>query len=1124
MPYSYNITGDTFPGGTISVPFPYLDRSHVHVEVGGTAVSSSLFEWTSNSLLTALAGFPIGQTKVYRATPIDSLDTTLTGVSVFDYQGVNRTHLRLLYAIQEAIDRLGDIQLPGASDLSQWTTIYEHGGTGLGYPFNDRDAFQAALNSGKNVYVTPAKNGARWFLRGSLNVPSGTTVVFLRGAGIEMMNDGGRGIRWNSHTRGVDIDILLHGNKAYQSTSDFTRGAGAVWIGDLYPPNNVDGPLYETVDVTIRGLRVLGSQFNPDGTQNAFSVHGVSIWGPTRLVDIEQFDMRGRYISYFLHADWGTSQPRVDRVTGEIHPYDDISHPFNIRLANGYIEGDYSWVFPAGHPNAGKPVAVNGLSSSNARMLVMENIHIKNIAEAVWVKIGDGGTSISQTDIPRGSELAGIIGRNITVENARNFGFQVINKSYDDNEAGRVDFGADIEGMSVSFERCRIIRGPNELEKGFTPISLYFTANIYADIDVIWPPDVTILANRATCRVLCAKNIELRGKWMCNASGLDMWSVIGLKDFTTKVNPYQDRVEGYAWPVNHAGVNLFASRSPTGSGATTTIAANGQEGDEFITLASVPWDIQEHTPIFTPTLTIYVEEFVPAGGSPVTVSVEPLQGTVTSGTTVYQERVVLAAAEAVSGARQITVNQVPFPLVSGSMIYTGSQIIELDRSQDATTSPTVLYVKGISADIALGDPIQLEKTVKDITITSRMEGFKTGVNVEGSGGSTPTNIEVTGSSLHRMGLYGVFCDGGANVNIRFNNFDKGNRSNNSSNGSNIYITGTPGDILIIGNTFERVFSSRVRFNIRANNSSKRLKIVLNTFNGYDLTKSSPACLYLENAIAGEEPAIVFGNDFPTGYTAILPTAAVITTTVGAGKIGFGSASPTGGRYSTGDIIFNRLVAGPDGWYCSSGGSPGTWTAFDLDSVPLSGGTMTGLLTISIATGGSNQLTIRGQSTVGFIAERYSDNTSQPINILRKARGVIGGPTVVAQNDILGELQYAGHSGSGFVNAAAIRGTVIAGTPGTGDMQARLGFFMCPAGSASMSEVARLEYDTGLSMYGANVVIDQNRIVKLRQYTKTTLPTGVTGGLITVSNDVGGYTVSFYNGTNWVRVQDLATIS
>lgn len=51
-------------------------------------------------------------------------------------------------------------------------------------------------------------------------------------------------------------------------------------------------------------------------------------------------------------------------------------------------------------------------------------------------------------------------------------------------------------------------------------------------------------------------------------------------------------------------------------------------------------------------------------------------------------------------------------------------------------------------------------------------------------------------------------------------------------------------------------------------------------------------------------------------------------------------------------------------------------------------------------------------------------------------------------------------------------------------------------------------------------------LKVASYTVATLPTASdwTAGVIAVSNEAGGYTLAFSDGTDWRRVQDRAVVS
>lgn len=62
----------------------------------------------------------------------------------------------------------------------------------------------------------------------------------------------------------------------------------------------------------------------------------------------------------------------------------------------------------------------------------------------------------------------------------------------------------------------------------------------------------------------------------------------------------------------------------------------------------------------------------------------------------------------------------------------------------------------------------------------------------------------------------------------------------------------------------------------------------------------------------------------------------------------------------------------------------------------------------------------------------------------------------------------------------------------------------------------------------NALVDQNNVpteaTTIAVFTKTTLPSAATEGIIIVSNDVGGLTLAYSDGTNWRRVADRNIIS
>ena len=118
-------------------------------------------------------------------------------------------------------------------------------------------------------------------------------------------------------------------------------------------------------------------------------------------------------------------------------------------------------------------------------------------------------------------------------------------------------------------------------------------------------------------------------------------------------------------------------------------------------------------------------------------------------------------------------------------------------------------------------------------------------------------------------------------------------------------------------------------------------------------------------------------------------------------------------------------------------------------------------------------------------------SASPAFVLRRSRGTRASSAYPSANDTLGSINFAGGSTSSNVVGAQITTTVIEATPSSSALGTQLSISLCQLGSATRSEAMRLEYATGLSMYGANPVIDQNRNLRTRLYTVATLPSAAT---------------------------------
>jgi hypothetical protein len=174
------------------------------------------------------------------------------------------------------------------------------------------------------------------------------------------------------------------------------------------------------------------------------------------------------------------------------------------------------------------------------------------------------------------------------------------------------------------------------------------------------------------------------------------------------------------------------------------------------------------------------------------------------------------------------------------------------------------------------------------------------------------------------------------------------------------------------------------------------------------------------------------------------------------------------------------------------------------------------------TGAGATLAVEGEGTLNAVFRRSDASASSTTLTLRKTRGSIASPANVSQNDSIGTLAWGSVDGSNF-SYGSFEATAIDATPSSTSRGARL--VLSLGTGSSLTELARWEHATGMSMFGTNVVIDENRNHQLRSYTVATVPAATTAGkMIYVSNEAGGATVAFSNGSNWKRVQDLATIS
>lgn len=86
---------------------------------------------------------------------------------------------------------------------------------------------------------------------------------------------------------------------------------------------------------------------------------------------------------------------------------------------------------------------------------------------------------------------------------------------------------------------------------------------------------------------------------------------------------------------------------------------------------------------------------------------------------------------------------------------------------------------------------------------------------------------------------------------------------------------------------------------------------------------------------------------------------------------------------------------------------------------------------------TGKLQITGTSDAHIALKRSSADASQPIFVFAKSRGTDASPTIVSNNDTLGECRFAAHDGASYNNAGASISASIDGTPASGIVPGRI---------------------------------------------------------------------------------------
>jgi hypothetical protein len=249
----------------------------------------------------------------------------------------------------------------------------------------------------------------------------------------------------------------------------------------------------------------------------------------------------------------------------------------------------------------------------------------------------------------------------------------------------------------------------------------------------------------------------------------------------------------------------------------------------------------------------------------------------------------------------------------------------------------------------------------------------------------------------------------------------------------------------------------------------------------------------------------------------------LLTVNGIGAFGAGAVT-TPSIAATGDLNTGFWFPAADTIAASTGGS-------ERARIDTSGRLLVGTST-AFSTDGNAGFAPLHVNGLGGAFYRYQSTGNGPVVSFALSRSnTTGTNTIVAQDDALGQIQFAGADGTGFIQAARITAAVD-GTPGTNDMPGRLVFSTTADGASSPTERMRIAQNGVVTIQNGAVAVigtltdgatitpdlaaDCNFTVTLGGARTIANPTNITAGqsgsIFLVQDGTGGRTASW--GSFW----------
>ncbi|CCE96146.1 hypothetical protein SFHH103_01649 [Sinorhizobium fredii HH103] len=274
----------------------------------------------------------------------------------------------------------------------------------------------------------------------------------------------------------------------------------------------------------------------------------------------------------------------------------------------------------------------------------------------------------------------------------------------------------------------------------------------------------------------------------------------------------------------------------------------------------------------------------------------------------------------------VTLTDLDFDVVAGSTITVSGSTMTVTKGAALSTSPIVLSITPSLVAAANGTAATVEKATKNIDIKGFADRFQYGVYLINSSGGHAENVTIS-KRFWRSGLHDIYARAARGLKIKDCAFYESGQTDVSSC-NNIRMIDGCADVSVEGCTFEDNDSgaTKARHNIYLFGDAVGCSIRGNAF----FRASTSAINKFAPSTATDIDHNIGDNWFgPSLAARISGTSGIATASMGDRKVGFGTAAPTTGSWSQGDIIWSKSAAasGRAGWICVTAGSPGTWKAF-----------------------------------------------------------------------------------------------------------------------------------------------------------------------------------------------------